>query len=435
MKKTINISLIFCFLLITVYSFSQNTEELYLLKKLKSITEDNIIALEHTSVCKEKYQIKITQPLDHNNPEAGNFTQRVFLSFNDLSKPVVFITEGYSASYAKNPAYQNELTNIIDANEICVEHRFFGESLPDSLDWKYLTVEQAANDHHNVIELLKKIYHGKWVSTGISKGGQTCMYHRYFFPDDVDASIPYVAPLNFASEDPRAYTFLENVGDSTCRAKIYNYQKTMLEGKKKYLPKFKKLAHKKNLHYSMGLEAAFELTVLEYPFAFWQWGTFNCNSIPTDLSAKKMINHLDKVAGIDWVSEEGVSKLLPFFYQAMTEIGFYGYDTTNFPGLITALKKPDFYFTCPENTTCAFNPDLMKKVDAFIRHEAQNMIFIYGEADPWSSTSVDLTGRKNMIKMVKKGGSHRTRIRSFYGEEKEKIYKSLEKWLNLKIIR
>ena len=119
----------------------------------------------------------------------------------------------------------------------------------------------------------------------------------------------------------------------------------------------------------------------------------------------------------------------------MTEIGFYGYDTTNFPGLITALKKPDFYFTCPENTTCAFNPDLMKKVDAFIRHEAQNMIFIYGEADPWSSTSVDLTGRKNMIKMVKKGGSHRTRIRSFYGEEKEKIYKSLEKWLNLKIIR
>ena len=435
MKDIRNLSLIICFLLNTAFVFSQNTVQPEFLKKLFSLTNDKIVELEHSFVCKEKYQLDITQAIDHKNPENGTFTQRVFISHNDFSKPVVFITEGYAGGYAKRPSYQNELTKILDANEIVVEHRFFGESVPDTLNWQYLTVEQSANDHHKIIELFKKIYTGKWISTGISKGGQTCMYHRYFFPDDVDASVPYVAPLNFSTEDPRAYTFLENVGDSACRAKIKNYQIIMLKGKKKYLPKFKKLARKKGLHYSMGTEAAFELTVLEYPFAFWQWGMFDCNFIPTNLSAKKMIKHLDEIASIDWVSEEGVSRLLPFFYQALTEIGFYGYDTTNFHGLITTLKKPDFHFTCPENAYCTYNPDLMKKVDAFIRHEAQNMLFIYGETDPWSSTAVDLTGRKNMIKMVKKGGSHRTRIRSFYGEEKEKIYKSLEKWMNVKIKR
>jgi hypothetical protein len=35
----------------------------------------------------------------------------------------------------------------------------------------------------------------------------------------------------------------------------------------------------------------------------------------------------------------------------------------------------------------------------------------------------------------KKGGSHRTRINSFDNEEKEIIYNTLEKWLDVKVNR
>ena len=46
---------------------------------------------------------------------------------------------------------------------------------------------------------------------GISKGGQTTIFHRYFYPADVDISVPYVAPLNLEYVDPRLDKFLNRV--------------------------------------------------------------------------------------------------------------------------------------------------------------------------------------------------------------------------------
>ncbi len=63
-----------------------------------------------------------------------------------------------------------------------VEHRYFGESRPDSLYWNLLTVEQAAKDHHKIIETMKMIYDKQWITTGISKGGQTTYIYKYYFP-------------------------------------------------------------------------------------------------------------------------------------------------------------------------------------------------------------------------------------------------------------
>ncbi|MFA7229201.1 MAG: hypothetical protein WC061_09205, partial [Melioribacteraceae bacterium] len=64
-----------------------------------------------------------------------------------------------------------------------------------------------------------------------------------------------------------------------------------------------------------------------------------------------------------------------------------------------------------------------------------NIIYIYGGNDTWTATSIQLLGENNSIKMVKKGGSHGTRISSFDGEQKEKIYRTLETWLGLQIKR
>ncbi len=63
------------------------------------------------------------------------------------------------------------------------------------------------------------------------------------------------------------------------------------------------------------------------------------------------------------------------------------------------------------------------------------MFYIYGENDTWSATAVNIGDRTNAVKMVKEGGSHRTRISSFDGDEKEKIYSTLENWLDVEIER
>jgi hypothetical protein len=353
--------------------FSQDRE---LASKLQSLNILSIDTLETDEFFQEKYAATLENPVDYSSDTSRTFSQRFIISHRGFDKPVVFITEGYGASYGLMKRYIPELCVMLDANMVMVEHRYFDESVPDPVNWKYLSVENAANDHHRIVQLLKPIYGSKWISAGISKGGQTAMYHRYFFPDDVDATVGYVCPLNFSKEDLRVYDFLEQVGDSACRKKVVDFQVMMLEKADELLDDFAKLALEKGQYYSGGIRWGYELTVLEYSFAFWQWG-ISCSKVPdTSASPKELIEHLNSVAGLDWVSMEGIANMQPFFYQALTEIGMYGYDITQFNGLIKDLDSGTFDFTCPEGVQCVYDPEPMRKVDAFIRHEAKSMMFI-----------------------------------------------------------
>jgi len=401
------------------------------LSKLKDVRFEKMDHNEHFTAA---YVLYFTQPLDHNNPGGKTFTQRVYLFHKDFSKPVVFVTEGYVADYVKHPRVLYELTDMLDANQIIVEHRFFGQSVPDTLQWEYLNIHQAASDHHRVVELFKGLYRGKWVNTGISKGGQTAMYHRYFYPGDVDATVGYVCPLNFSIADARVAPFMKHVGDSSCRAAILNFQKRLLKNRDLYYPEFVNLANKENLVYSIGEEKAYEYTVMEYAFAFWQWGRWSCDSIPgEEASPQQVINHVNTVAGIDWVSDQGIKRYEPFYYQALTEIGFYGYDTSQFDGLIRYVDNPTFTFTCPKGAACIYNPLPMQEVDQFIRHRARNMMFIYGETDPWSSTAVQLSGDDNVVRIIRPHGAHFSRIGNLPEDLKEYVRKTLQQWLDVEV--
>ncbi|HQU60312.1 MAG TPA: S28 family serine protease, partial [Saprospiraceae bacterium] len=124
------------------------------------------------------YELNIRQPLDHKDPSKGYFYQRAFLSHRSFDAPMVIATEGYSRP--SNRLY--ELTQYLGANQVDVEHRYFGASMPDSLDYTYLNLEQATADLHHIRQLLGQLYPKAWVSTGISKGGQTTFFYRYFYP-------------------------------------------------------------------------------------------------------------------------------------------------------------------------------------------------------------------------------------------------------------
>jgi hypothetical protein len=401
---------------------------------LNGLRSSGVEKLECSGPYTEKYLLYVDQPVDHNDPASPGFQQRVFVMLRNRHAPVVFTTEGYAADYAEYPAYSSELSGYLQANEVVVEHRYFGASVPVDPEWKHLTVAAAAADHHRVIEMLKPFFDGKWVSTGISKGGQTAMFHRAFYPDDVDATVGYVCPLNFSIEDRRCYTFLQEVGSSECRDRIHRFQEMLLCNKDWYFEAFRERAEMAGKHYSIGDTAAYELTALEYSFAFWQWGLMPCDSIPgAEASPVEVIAHLDQVAGLDWVSDEGIEGFRPFFYQALTEIGFYGYNLAAFEGCIEALDDPTFMFTCPPETDCIYEPATMEKVDNFVRHHGSNMLFIYGEYDPWSAPAVQISGKTNAFNLVKPGGSHLTRIGNLPEELRRQVLETLAGWLDCEI--
>ena len=155
------------------------------------------------------FELQFEQPADHDNPDGEQFTQYITLLHRSYDAPMVLRTLGYHNTRADR---KHELTELLSANQLVVEHRYFSNSTPSSADWEMLNIRQAAADHHRIVEAFRPIYDGKWVSTGHSKGGKTAIFHRRFYPDDVDATVSYVAPFSFGLDDERYIDFLANVG-------------------------------------------------------------------------------------------------------------------------------------------------------------------------------------------------------------------------------
>ena len=241
MKK---LQLLFISLLISIVSIAQLEPFLKSQPEIKAIEK-----IAGNDFFNETWKIMVRQPLDHSDTTKGFFLQRVFVADKGKKNAVLLITEGYEANYAASPRYINELSPMLESNQICVEHRYFEQSCPDSLNWDYLTVANAAADHHAVVELFKKYYSGKWINTGISKGGQTAVYHRTYYPDDVDVTVAYVCPLNFAVEDTRHEKFIQNVpGTKEDREKIRQFQVQVLKNRDKIVSKLGEYSKQKNMN-------------------------------------------------------------------------------------------------------------------------------------------------------------------------------------------
>ena len=395
---------------------------------LERIEAKDIRLLEGESNYDTIIEFSFEQPLDHHKPDGEHFEQRIYISHIDTTRPVVLVMAGYDASYY----YTSELAAELRCNQVMVEHRYFGKSRPDSIQWEYLDAWQAASDHHRIIEAFKALYPGQWLATGISKGGQTVMYHSYYYPDDVNVRVPYVAPLNYGVEDERVYTFLRQVGNAGDRAKVKKFQKTALKYQERYLPAFREFSEKKGYTYEIagGIEKAYEYCVLEYSFAFWQWAYVPSSKIPgRSTRPMEFVEHMNKVAGFDYFSDKSILKQRPFFYQALTQMGYYGYDLGEFEKYIRHVKIPDFTFTLPAELEVKFDSTLSSDVERYLCLEAEHFIYIYGEYDTWSATAVSNTGDTESKIFYKEGGSHRTRINNMPAEQKKEVYETLNLYL------
>ena len=379
------------------------------------------------------YTLKVRQPVDHQHPENGYFWQRVYLQHVGFDRPTTLVTHGYNVP--KDIRY--EMATLLAGNQLLVEHRYFGESLPDSMDYRYLSISQAAADYHHIRELFRNIYPEQWVSTGISKGGQTTIFYRYFYPDDVDASFPLVAPINLSAEDPRIYSFLDTVGSDECRKDIYDFQTWLLHHREELLPRAKWFAKGANLTFTyLNLEQALEYTILEYPFAFWQWGS-RCEEIPgSEAGIDSMMSHLFKVSDLGFFSDRDILGYASHYYQAGTELGYYGYQTKPFKGLLKALptdRNPSAVFM-PGHAPIQFDDQLTGNVLQWTQKEGNGILYLYGSSDTWSATGVPPSDQVDSAWFFLPGTDHRAaRLKLLNPSERKRFVDTLERWLHMEI--
>ena len=419
--------LLFVLLSASTSSFAQTVLE----QKISAISAIKEIRPLETSEFSEKYVTYFTQPLDHRHPEKGSFRQRVIVSHAGFDRPTVIVTEGYGAAYALRPQYREELSKLLNANMIFVEYRYFLESTPEPKDWQYLTAENSADDLHAITTAFKSIYPGKWIATGISKGGQTTLLYRTFYPDDVDISVPYVAPLCYGVEDGRHEPFLHKVSTPENRKKIEDFQLEALKRKATLLPRFEKYCTEKNYSFRAPIEEIYDYSVLEYSFALWQWGT-PISSIPaTTASDDEIFSHLLAISEPGYFTAD--SPNASFFVQAARELGYYGYDVQPFKQYLSIQSSEGYLhrLMLPEELKdMPFDKTLSKKITKFLKKQDPKMIFIYGQNDPWTAAGVTwLKNKKNIHVFIQPNGSHLARISTLPEKEKKEVIELIKQWL------
>jgi len=378
------------------------------------------------------YKLMVKQPLDHDNPDNGYFFQKVYLSHKSSNAPTAIITNGYN----KGRNNITEVANLLEANQLNVEHRYFGDSKPDSMDYQYLTFEQVTADLHNIRTLFGEIYSGKWISTGISKGGTTTIFYKYFYPDDVDVSIPYVAPLNYEYEEKRIYEFLDNVGTESCRNDLLDLQKDLLNNTEQNLQLLEWFAKGRNLAFNyLSLGEAYEYAVLELPFSFWQYG-HNCQKIPEDEDKSTQLNYLMDVVGLDFFSDRDMEAYGSHYYQSATQMGYYGYETDDFKGLLNYLDmspNPHAAFV-PNKMDAKWDGTLTNNVAKWVKNNGNNMIYINGAIDTWSATAVEPSDKVNSEWFFLKDKHHgNARIKNMTDQERTILYQKLNDWLGVNL--
>lgn len=431
MKRTLIYLL--TFLLTIPLSAQQDTTAF--MRQLIAVHGVSSVSPLQSNFYKEKYVLKLLQNVDGDDASHGTFGQRLIVGLRGLDRPTVMVTEGYFAYYALQPNYVEELCKLFDANVVVCEYRYFAESVPQPCNWDYMTVDNSLRDLHHVRQALGTIFHGKWISTGISKGGQTTMFYRATYPNDVDVSVSYVAPLNRAVEDGRHEHFLTHeVGTKAERKAILHAQQELMRRKTRMLPRLTQLAQEKQYHFNLPVEEIYDYCVLEFPFALWQWGT-SVETLPKlDADDEAWWQCFVANAGPEYFSCP--SEFTPFHVQAARELGYYGYSSKGLKKWQT-IKTTKGYLNRimlpKELQGIQFDNRLYQRTCKYLQENDPRHIFIYGEIDPWSASGVagwlDCSKKHNMRIYVQPRGSHRSRISNMPDDIKADIMQRLSSWL------
>lgn len=386
------------------------------------------------------YELEIRQPVNHLQPHGATFEQHLELYQRDLAAPMVMYVSGYFNYTFLSPldTYLSVPTAITGGNQISVEGRFYGDSVPKPARWRYLTVWQQAADEHHVAAVFKKLYHARWLITGVSKGGETAIFHDYFYPHDFAGTFAWSAP-SITQTPSRSYDhFLAHVGTASCRAALLNDQVRALRHRAAFEAKVTaeaKAAHGTFADWKGGLDEEFEVTVLQTPFVFWQYSD-DCATVPGGKATlDELYTWYDNTAGWLAADDQESGPFFPYNYQAGTQLGYPVIDERaelgsllHFP-LSAQVPGQDLPPGIPVRP---LSQHLMRAIHKWVAAHGDHLLFLYGQDDPWSDQRFTLgSGTRDSTIYTIKGGNHLSPYTALPTAEAQAFVTTLKTWAGL----
>ncbi len=376
-----------------------------------------------------RYDIQFEQPENHASPDGKKFRQKLVLLHKTDTDPMLLQTSGYAI-------FSVGLSNVAQhfgMNQIQVEHRFFATSIPETADWTKLDIEQSAADFHDIAVHFKAIYQGKWLNTGASKGGMTSVYHRRYYPQDLDGTLALVAPLSFSKDDRRYVDFVDNVGGdayAACRQKLIGVQRELLSRRADVLQgvvgEYDQLG---------GQDVAFEHAVIELPFAFFQYQPARtaCANVPAaNATTETLRAFMEQVNGLAGYSDDGMAGFIPYYFQAANQLGGPGANLDVIGDLLRHRETYHLDQYIPQGLPIAYSNEKMLEVKEWVLNESERVMFVYGELDPWSAGAFSpraTDGDSHLFTVA--GGNHGSNPFLLNAADKAAALAKLASWLGL----
>jgi hypothetical protein len=386
------------------------------------------------------YELEIRQPINHNQPHGATFEQHLELYQRNVAAPMVMYVSGYFNYTFISPhlTYLSPTATIVGGNQISVESRFYGDSVPHPTLWKYLTVWQEAADEHHVVQVFKRLYHARWLIDGVSKGGETAIFHDYYYPHDFADTFAWSAP-SITSTFSHSYDhFLDNVGTAACRTALLKAQIRALRNRTVFEAKLAaeaKAAHGTFKDWASGLDEDFEVTVLDTPFVFWQYGG-DCSTIPGAKATLQQLYHWYNVISVWLASDDQES--VPYFaynYQAGTQLGYPIIDERAELGSLLhyplSAQNPEQDMP-PNIPVRPLSQCLMRAVHQWILTRGNHLLFLYGQDDPWTAERFFLgPGTRDSAIFTIPGGDHVSTYIDLPPAQRKAFVKMLRTWAGL----
>jgi hypothetical protein len=386
------------------------------------------------------YELEIRQPVNHKKPHGATFEQHLELYQRNVTAPMVMYVSGYFNYTFLGPqnTYLSTPAALTGANQISVEHRFYGDSVPHPTLWRYLTIWQQSADEHHVEQVFKKLYHSPWLITGVSKGGETAIFHDYFYPHDFSGTFAWSAPSITETPSHSYDHFMASVGTAKCRAALLAAQVRAFRHRATFeamITAQASAAHETFSDWKSGLDEDFEVTVLQTPFVFWQYGG-DCATVPGGkASLQALYQWYDTTVG--WLAADD-QQSAPFFsynYQAGTQLGYPVIDERaklgsllHFP-LSAQVPQEDLPPGVPVRP---LSQHLMRAIHQWVAAHGNNLLFLYGQFDPWSSQRFTLgSGTHGSAIYIIKGGNHLSPYTDLPAAQAQAFVKALRTWAGL----
>ncbi|HEX3761283.1 MAG TPA: S28 family serine protease [Kofleriaceae bacterium] len=382
------------------------------------------------------YILHFTQPVDHNDLSKGTFQQEVSLLHRNERAPfpLIIYTSGYGDETPKSPV---ELTTLLDANQVSIEYRFYGTSVPDPVDWSKLTIEQAAADEHDIITQLHTIYDGAFLSVGESKGGIAALTHRSIYPGDVKGTVMYVTPLSLTAPDERFPPYFDHIGPADCRSAVRNVAIEMLNRRTRMVAHAQ--GESEHAYTRVQIGPATEAAIAGLEWGFWQLAG-DCNHVPlTTASDDDLYAFLRGNSPVSEYDDKHLSAYEPYYYQTYTQLGYpdysvpyltgeLWYDDDDYTGEFPATEPA--YDSTSVNRVQDWLQDASNEDKDPVTHKSvgKHLMFIYGAWDPWFAGRVGTGEAGDTHTYVNWQGSHMTKLATLDAADRVQAFSNIQRW-------